>query len=349
MRDWRRTLVAPDATLRAVMEAIDRTGAQIALVAGADDRLVGIVTDGDARRAILRGVALDAPARAVMNAAPVTAPAAASRAQRHALLAERRLHQLPLVDDSGRVVGLERLDEVAAPATREEWVVLMAGGLGTRLRPLTDERPKPMLPIAGRPLLETIVAGFVAQGFRRIFLAVNYRADMIRGHFGDGARFGARIEYLAEEAPLGTAGPLTLLPERPTQPVLVMNADLLTAAAFGPLVDFHAARGGAATIAVREYQLEIPYGVVQLEDDRMLGIEEKPVVSRFVSAGIYVLAPDVLALLERGKRCDMPDLLRRLTDAGRRVSVYPIREYWLDIGRLEDLERADAEFAGIFG
>src|SRR6185436_16814491 len=174
----------------------------------------------------------------------------------------------------------------------------------------------------GRPLLETIVANFVAQGFRRIFLAVNYRAEMIRGHFGDGARFGARIEYLAESAPLGTAGPLTLLPSRPARPLIVMNADLLTAVDFARLADFHAGREGAATIAVREYQLEIPYGVVQLEDDRMLGIEEKPVVSRFVSAGIYALAPAALDRLEPEKRCDMPELLRRLTASGRRVSVY---------------------------
>jgi dTDP-glucose pyrophosphorylase len=349
MADWRRTLVAPEATIRVAMEAIDRSGARVALVAEPGGRLLGIVTDGDVRRAILRGVGLDSPAREIMNPRPVVAPADAPSAARRALLLERRLNQLPVLDAAGIVVGLERLDEVAAPPAREEWVVLMAGGLGTRLRPLTNDRPKPMLPVAGRPLLETIVAGLVVQGFQRLFLAVNYRAEMIRAHFGDGSRFGARIEYLTETSPLGTAGPLTLLPARPARPLVVMNADLLTAADFGRLVAFHDARAGAATIGVREFQLEIPYGVVQLEDDRMLGIEEKPVVSRFVSAGIYALAPEALARLEPGERCDMPDLLRRLTAAGDRVSVYPIREYWLDIGRLEDLERASAEFHRVFG
>jgi NDP-sugar pyrophosphorylase family protein len=224
-------------------------------------------------------------------------------------------------------------------------VVLMAGGLGTRLQPLTDECPKPLLAVGGRPILETILESFAEQGFKRIFLSVNHKAEMIRSHFGAGERWGVQVEYLHESIRLGTAGALSLLPERPTTPVVVMNGDLLTRTNFDNLLRFHNAQDAIATMAVREYDFQVPYGVVRLNGANIESIEEKPVQRFFVNAGIYTLSPEALDYLPIQTMFDMPNLFEHLIAAGKTTAAYPLREYWLDIGRLEELERAQREWA----
>jgi dTDP-glucose pyrophosphorylase len=346
MSDWKDVIVGPRTPLEEVIARIDKSALQCALVVNEDGTLAGTVTDGDIRRAILRRAGLQTPIQETMNAEPTCVPASTARDEMLALMRRRGFHQLPLVDERRRVVGLATLDQLLGALERPNWVVLMAGGLGTRLRPLTEDCPKPLLPIGGKPILENILEGFREQGFKRIFIAVNYKGDMIRSHFGSGERWGVELSYLDETTPLGTAGALSLLPAKPSAPLLVMNGDLLTRANFGSLLQFHHSHGASATMAVREYGFQVPYGVVTVDGVRILQIEEKPVQEFFVSAGIYALSPDALEHLPARTFFDMPTLFNELIAARKTVAAYPLREYWVDIGRLEEFERAQREWVG---
>ena len=348
-RDIKDVLVSPEASVLDAVGTIDRGGMQIALVVDGNGRLQGTVTDGDVRRGVLRGVKLDEPVSTVMNAGAVSVPANEGRGAAFGLMRAHAIHQIPVVDDAGRVVGLEWIDELFQPPGDDTWVVLMAGGLGERLRPLTEAVPKPMIPIGGRPLLETIVRNFQAQGYRRLFLSVNYMSAMIRDHFGDGSQFGVRIEYVEEPSRMGTAGALGLLPERPSGPILVMNGDLLTSVNCHSLMRFHHDHDAKATMCVREYTSQVPYGVLEIDGHRLVGIVEKPVKSFFVNAGVYVIAPEVLDLIPKDSPFDMPQLFEAVIAQGDEAVVFPIREYWLDIGHLDDLEQARLEYGQAFG
>lgn len=349
MKDWKRILISADCFIQETLRVIDAGALKIALVVDDEGRLLGTVTDGDVRRAILKGISLDRPARDIMNPAPIVAGSSEGREQILQRMREKQICQIPVLDGDGRLVGLEILEDVLQPSWRYNHVVLMAGGLGSRLRPLTDENPKPLLKVGGKPILETIVENFRECGFRSFFISVNYLAEQIEEHFGDGSRWGVDVRYLREEKRMGTAGALSLLPERPSQPFIVMNGDLLTNVDFGNLLDFHQEHRPAATMCVREYDFQVPYGVVRVEKDRLVGIEEKPVLRFFVNAGIYVLEPETLELLPPGTPLDMPHLFGRLLELRKQAAVFPIREYWLDIGRMSDFERANGEFAEVFG
>jgi dTDP-glucose pyrophosphorylase len=348
-KEWRKTLVDDSASIREAIRAIDESALQIALVVDAKQRLVGTVTDGDVRRGLLRGIGLDTPAAEIMNRQPLTCPAALGRDAALAVMRSADVKQVPLLDAEGRVVGLELLGDVLKRTQRDNWVVLMAGGLGQRLMPLTEDCPKPLLRVGGQPILEIILKNFARQGFSRFFLSVNYKAEMVRDYFGDGSRWGVHIEYLQEDEKLGTAGALALLPERPTEPLLVMNGDVLTAVSFASMLDFHVEHQATATMAVREHTVEVPFGVIDLAaDDYLAGVTEKPRYSWFINAGVYVIEPGVLDLLEPGKPIDMPALFQRVLARHQRIAAFPVREYWRDIGRLEDLESASVDYAAAF-
>ena len=336
--------MTPDATLAEAIGKVDSSGLQVALVLAANGSLDGILTDGNIRRAILSGKSLEVPVSEVMNAQPTTVPADTSTEEMLGLMRRLTIHHLPLLNEQGQVVGLVTLDELIGAVESPNWVVLMAGGLGTRLQPLTANVPKPLLPVGGTPILETIIKSFAEQGFKRIFLSVNYRSEMIREHFGDGERWGVQVDYLQETTRLGTAGALSLLPEQPVAPIVVMNGDLLTRANFRNLLQFHVAQRAIGTMAVREYDFQVPYGVVRLDHLRIAAIEEKPVQKFFVNAGIYVLSPPALERLRPDAPLDMPTLFERFIAEGLSTAAYPLREYWLDIGRLEELERAQSEW-----
>ena len=343
MADWRKSVVFPSTTIKETIRKIDEGSLQIALVVDETQRLLGTVTDGDVRRALLRGVSLEEPASAVMNPRPTVATLDQGREAVLRMMRGRALHHVPLIDGQGRLAGLEVLDELVSPS-RDNWVVLMAGGLGSRLRPLTEDTPKPLLKVGHKPILESILENFIEHGFRRFFLSVNYKADMFRAHFGDGSSFGAQIDYLEESKRMGTAGALGLLSERPERTLMVMNADLVTKVSFSHFLDFHTSHKAAATMGVREYELQVPYGVVRMANHRINDIEEKPVQKFFVNAGIYALEPEVLNLIPKDQFFDMPALFERVIAAGKETVAFPIREYWLDIGQLSDLERAIADF-----
>ncbi len=346
--DWRDNIIPPTATVREAVKAIDANLVLMALVCTDDGRLCGTVTDGDVRRLILRGGSLDEPVTAIMNSRPTTARPWHSPGELLTIMQATGHRRIPILDHRQRLVGVARLEEFLNAGPLDNWVVLMAGGLGTRLRPLTEECPKPLLPVGPKPILETILENCRDQGFRRFFISVNYKADMVKRHFGDGARWGVEISYLEENKRLGTAGPLSLLPQRPERPVLVMNGDLLTKVNFRHLMDFHLQHRATATMCVRESSLQVPFGVVQVEDQRLTGIAEKPEQRFLVNAGIYLLDPEAVDAVPPNTYFDMPDLYDHLLASGRDVVAFPIREYWLDIGRLDDLERARGEFHTVF-
>ena len=348
MKSWEQVLVSPQTSLRDALAVIDRTGSQIALVVDNDRNLLGTLSDGDVRRALLKGIALTDPVRPAMYTSPTIARDTEDQASVLAKMRRQGIHQMPIVDGQGRVVGLEIYVDYFDTPKRSNWVVIMAGGRGTRLGELTRDVPKPMLQVGSRPLLETIVRHVAEQGFERIYLAVNYKADQIEAHFGDGAAWGTDIRYLREDQPLGTAGALTLLPETPQQPVVVTNADLLTKEDFAHMVERHVEAGADATMAVRPYEMQVPFGVVRERDGHIESIDEKPLQRFVVSAGIYVLSPPALAMVPRGQHFDMPTLFDALIARGLRARCHHVRSYWLDIGRMPDYERANIDFGEVF-
>lgn len=339
-------ILTPQSRLRDAMEAITKTQVGIALVVDSERRLLGIVVDSDIRRALLRGDPMDEPVTRAMNREPFTADAALSDAEVGALFRQRRRAYIPLVDRLGRLAGLAAMaDYLENPVASPHWVVIMAGGLGTRLRPLTNATPKPMVQVGSKPILELTIERLVAAGLNRFIVSVNYLADQIQDYFGDGSAWGAQIEYLKEDKEMGTAGSLGLIRRDLERSFLVMNADLLTKVNFRALLDFHNGEDNLATMCVRQYDFQVPYGVVQLEDHKLASIAEKPVHRFFVNAGIYVLEPQALSYLEPDKPCDMPALLERIRARKKGgVGCFPVQEYWLDIGKAEDYQRALKEY-----
>jgi len=343
MIDCTDIVIPSTAEVIEAMGVIDRGGRQVALVVDPRRRLLGTVTDGDVRRAILRGASLKTPVSDIMQRECVSARAGQSREQLLALMREKDIHQIPVLDNEGRVLGLELLDLLLRADIRDNWVVIMAGGLGTRMRPLTENCPKPMLKVGGQPLLSITIDMFKKQGFRKFLLAVNYLATTIQDYFGDGSRHGVRIEYLLEKERMGTAGAMSLLPSHVEGPLLVINGDILTTLDFASLLDFHVARKALLTTTVREFSYQVPYGVAQLEGESLLALSEKPTQTFKVLAGIY--AVDAAFARSLPQVCmDMPDLLTQLIGRGEKVPAYTIHEYWLDIGKFEDYEQANLDF-----
>ncbi len=349
MTDLKKMTISAEATLREVMQVIDTGARQIALVTDPDGVLIATVTDGDVRRGMLRGLTLEAPVHAVMHTYPTTLLTGTSPAAAQRLMRERSLNHIPVVDPAGRLMALALRDGLTQLEPRQTRVVLMAGGLGMRLRPLTETLPKPMIPLGDKPLLERIVTRFKAQGFSRFTLSLNYLGEVIRAHFGDGAALGVEIDYVEETQRMGTGGALSLLPQRPDAPFVVMNGDILTTTSFGAMMDFHLETASAVTICAREFSMQVPYGVLNTEGTTLVSMAEKPVQTYLVNAGIYALSPCVFDYLTADTPLDMPDLIERVKQAGHKVSVFPVREYWMDIGRIEDLDRARAEYETVFG
>lgn len=338
---WRETLLSEQACIEDAIRSLNEAAVQIAIVVNGAGELVGTITDGDIRRGLLRGLHVGSPIESIIFRAPLVVPPEMRGEVVAQLMRANRIHQVPIVDDRRRVVGLHLWDEVVAPTDRSNVMVVMAGGLGTRLQPHTESCPKPLLPVAGKPMLEHIVERAKAEGFSHFVLAIRYLGHMIEDYFGNGARWRVRIDYLREDDPLGTAGALRLLDPVPSQPFVVTNGDVLTDIRYGELLDFHVRNNAMATMAVRLYEWQHPFGVVQTRGVEIVGFEEKPIHRTHVNAGVYALSPGVLRHLETGQRCDMPALFETLRLGGERTVVYPMHEPWLDVGRPSDYDKAE--------
>lgn len=348
MTDLTSLLVTPGTAIRDVMACIDRNTKGVALVVDDERRLVATITDGDIRRAILAGIDLDRTVDALVHGSrpdhqiPVTVPSGTAPAEILDLMTRTDVRHVPVVDEVGRVVDLIWLADLIKQADLPLRAMVMAGGYGTRLRPLTDDTPKSMLPVGDSPLLERIVGQLREAGIRRVNVATHYRADVIEEHFGDGRAFGVEIRYVNEGEPLGTAGALGLLAAS-DEPLLVVNGDILTQVDFRAMLDFHRTHHADMTVAVRPYELRVPYGVVQTDGVLIRGVSEKPTERYLINAGIYLLNPDVCRLIPTNQRYDMTQLIDRLIADRKRLISFPIREYWLDIGQSEDYEQAVAD------
>lgn len=346
MVELSKFLVTPENTLREVMACIDGNKKGIALVVDKKRHLIGTVTDGDARRAILRGMALDAPIDKIMNRDPLSAPPGLSAKELLRVMDEDKketdVNQLPVVDEQGRVVDLVTRFALSGSSRLPISAVIMAGGYGMRLRPLTDETPKPMLEVGGRPAIEWIIKGLREAGIHHIIITTCYKADAIMQHFSDGSSFGVKIEYIYEEQLSGTAGPLGSIPPW-KQPLLVVNGDILTRVDFRAMLNYHQEHKADMTVAVREYHLKIPYGIVEMEDVNLRGLSEKPSLRLFMNAGIYLLEPILQSYITKGEFLDMTALIESLLDKRRSVVGFPVREYWIDIGREVDYGQAQED------
>jgi dTDP-glucose pyrophosphorylase len=345
MKDWRQIAVLPHASVRAVMQRMNIGPTQFALVVDADDRLLGTVSDGDIRRGLLGTANLEDPIETIMHRNPTTVREGADREEIISLLQSLELRHMPVLGEGRRVLALHTLSDLLKPIERDNLVVIMAGGRGERLRPLTESVPKPMLPVGGRPILEIILSQFARQGFCRFALSVNYRAEVIEQYFGDGSKFGVQVEYLREPSRLGTAGSLRLLRSAERRPMLVINGDILTKIDMGALLAFHSSHDAIATMCVREHEYVVPFGVVRTTGVDIEGFEEKPSVRWSINAGVYVLEPSAVASIPDGQYFDMPSLFESLRAREARCVAYAVRDYWLDVGRPDDFHRANADFA----
>jgi dTDP-glucose pyrophosphorylase len=346
VKDLEPFLVDPGTTIREAIARIDRNTRGIVLVVDDQRRLVGTVTDGDIRRKVLEGIDLERSVEDLLLRSsdspyfsPVTISAGKGKSDALSLMRSRSIRHLPVLDDDGRVLDLLILDDLIPAEPLALRAVIMAGGEGTRLRPLTEDTPKPMLPVGDRPLLEHTIEQLKNSGIHSVNISTHYRSEKIREHFGDGRKFGVEINYISEDQPLGTAGALGVM-ERVAEPLLVINGDILTKVDYRAMMAFHKGQGADLTVGVRQYDLEVPFGVIESDGPLVTGITEKPVTRLFVNAGIYLLEPDVVRSVPRGQPCEMTDLMQKLIEDKGTVVNFPIVEYWLDIGRPEDYERA---------
>ncbi|MGL6399609.1 nucleotidyltransferase family protein [Aeromonas veronii] len=345
-KNWKKVVLSPEHSVRDALAVINEQALRVCLVVDQQQHLLGVVTDGDIRRAILNNISLTQSVTAVMNSTPITVSAKLTRAQLLETMRGNSILSLPIVDDAGKLIGLETWEKASSQPTYDNPVLIMAGGFGTRLKPLTDTCPKPMLKVGDKPILETLLNQFIKAGFKNIYISTHYMPEFITDYFGDGSAWGANIKYIHEQHPLGTGGALGLLPANlPPLPLIMMNGDVLTTVDFNSLLDFHTQNGSDATMCVREYNYQIPYGVITGEGNNITSMVEKPVHHFFVNAGIYVVNSYIAQSVIKGERIDMPTLLEKHMQEKKRISMFPLHEYWLDIGRMEDFNRAQSDIS----
>lgn len=341
--NWQKVVVKPTSSIKSVLEVIDREALRVALVVN-NKKLVGIVTDGDVRRGVLKGVVLTEAISKIMNNKPLSANANLATEELKSIMQQRQILSLPLVDDEGCLVGLKTLYDTLNVEKRENPVFIMAGGFGTRLRPLTDNCPKPMLKVGGKPMLETLINCFKSHGFYKFYISTHYLPEVIMDYFGDGSEYDIEITYVHEEKPLGTGGALSLLPHSlPKEPLIMINGDILTNVDFAKILDFHVKQKSDATMCVRDYEIKVPFGVIEGDGYEITDIVEKPTYRYFVNAGIYIISRDIITSLPSKEYLDMPTLFERKQQAGFKTLKFPIHEYWLDVGRHDDFKKAQTD------
>ena len=348
MKNCKNILLNPTSTIKEALKVINDGAMQIALVIDSEDKLLGTLSDGDIRRALLNDFKLSNSIENIIFKEPTVCNINDTKEKILDVAIAKKLYQIPIIDDDGKLLGIEEVDELLKLKEKSNKIVLMVGGLGTRLRPLTDNIPKPMLKVGNKPILETIIANFKKYGFVNIILCVSYKSEVIIDYFKDGSEFGVNIEYIHEDKRMGTAGALSLIRNKLNESFFVMNGDLLTNINFERMMEYHLSNKSVATMGVREYDFQVPYGVVNIDGKDILSIEEKPVHKFFVSAGVYVLDSKSLIFVPDNEFYDMPTLFEKVIEEKLKSVSFPIYEYWLDIGRMEEFEKANDEFYKIF-
>ena len=336
---WRQAVLPATSSIEKAIESLDKTSLKIVLVVNSDQSFSGTISDGDIRRAMVRGKTLQDSIEQVANAECFKVTENCDINSLPSIMRANKVFQIPVVNAKNELTGLHVLDELLDATELKNFFVVMAGGRGQRLRPYTENCPKPLVPVSGRPILEHILERAKQEGFRNFIFSINYLGHMIRKHFGDGHQFGVSIEYVEEDHPMGTAGSLSLIKKLPKEPFIVSNGDVLTNFKYSQLIDFHHFHQADATMAVKLHEWQNPFGVVSTEGFEIKGFEEKPIYRSHVNAGIYVLNPDVLSNLKQGVSCDMPELFDLLRYASKKTIAYPMHEPWLDVGRPEDLHK----------
>lgn len=340
---WRQAILPVKTSIQHAIRSLDQASIKIVMVVNEAGELEGTISDGDIRRGLLKGLDLSSPIASVIHRNALVVTPEMGRDVVLQLMGANKIQQIPIVNELRQVVGVHLWDEITTLPARSNLMIIMAGGMGTRLRPYTETCPKPLLPVAGKPMLEHIIERAKLEGFSHFVLAVHYLGHMIQSHFGNGGQLGVQIDYLNEKSPLGTAGALGLLSPRPGAPFVVTNGDVITDIHYGELLDFHIRHNAMATMAVRIHEWQHPFGVVQTRGIEIVGFEEKPVARSHINAGVYALEPDALNLLSQDAHCDMPTLFERLQAKAMRTVAYPMHEPWLDVGRPDDLNRANTE------
>jgi dTDP-glucose pyrophosphorylase/predicted transcriptional regulator len=340
---WQEILVSPDTSMEETIAIIDKGALKLALVVDADCQLLGVVTDGDIRRALIKHLSMASKIEEVMHRTPLIAPPNTSRATLLNMMNAKGLTAIPIVENDV-VIGLETLQKVMDAKRYDNPVFLMAGGFGTRLKPLTDNCPKPLLKLGDKPILETILENFITSGFHQFYISTHYMPEAIQQHFGDGGKWGVDIHYVHENSPLGTGGSLGLLPaDLPDLPVIMMNGDILTKIDFELLLEYHNQHQPVCTMCVREDEYQVPYGVVEADDCKIISLVEKPVHKYFINAGVYVVSQSMILSVNRNQRIDMTELIENSIVSDHYVAMFPVHEYWLDIGKMVDFYQAQKD------
>ena len=340
MSSIKRYCIHQDHTLYECLQCIDRSAAGIVMVVDETFKLIGTLSDGDIRRALLQGYPLDSPLKLHVNQGCFSVSPDENRVKVLDIMQARRFAQVPIVNDEGTVIGIHLLHDILGQKERPNWAVIMAGGKGARLRPYTEHLPKPMLKVAGRPILERIILHLVSHGIKHIFISVNYLAHIIEDFFTDGSHYGCRIEYLREKEILGSGGALSLLPKSPKHPLLLMNGDLIMDVNIAGMFDFHEKHDFHATMGVAPYSHEVPYGCVTIENNQLIALEEKPLLQQIVNAGIYVLSPKAVAAIPASTFYPITDLFNEALTQDKLCGTYQVGNEWLDIGHPQELKQA---------
>lgn len=348
MKNFKNLLLNIQSTIKEALQIIDDGAMKIALVVDENSKLLGTISDGDVRRGLLNNLTLNDSIESIVFKTPTVCNIKDTKETILEVALEKKIYQIPIVDLNGRLVGIEEVDNLLKSKIKTNRVVLMVGGLGTRLRPLTEHTPKPMLKVGNKPILETIILNFKKYGFVNIILSVSYKFEIIEEYFGDGSKFGVNIEYVHESKRMGTAGSLSLIREKLEEPFFVMNGDLLTNINFTQMMEYHRTNETFATMGVREYDFQVPYGVLEMDNINILSIKEKPIHKFFVNAGIYILDTKVLNFIPENIFFDMPTLFEKILEEKLKTISFPIHEYWLDIGKIEEYKRANSEYFEVF-
>lgn len=347
-KDWKLCLVRASVSLVEAVKVMNEAALQIALIVDENEILVGVLTDGDFRRAMLEGISINSNVQKVMNSQPITLKFGQTKEEALKIMKSKKIHQLPVVDQKGKLLKLYTIESIFEEDRKENEVILMAGGLGSRLKDLTKDCPKPLLNVGGKPLLETTILNLKQNGFYKFCFCVNHLSDRLKEYFGNGENLGVQIRYVDEPKRLGTAGALKISEVTSNDPVIVMNGDILTNLKFSQLLDFHENGSFDATMAIRQFEIQVPYGVIETNGPDVIGIQEKPIQSHFINAGVYVFNPKMFDLIPKDEYFDMNNFFDEMMSQKKKIGAFPIHEYWIDIGHTQDYEKANIEFSSYF-